>query len=496
MHVYNIWDMIRMRLVLLNGKVITGDGKTVLDEASIVVQDDSIKGVLRKVDPSIIGKVDKVIDAEGKIIVPGIVNSHTHGIVPDAPWFPYASKPLSREEVMERLNRFMLEGNTTLANLDGFATIEETKKIDQAHPVNIKMYTIHHPLSFECAKIRSGLGYMEGAGLKERHMKITVEKMLESGAVGIGEVGAGTTMGGVGVTYRIIPEMIKRKTGKHINGMNSKSLRYAVLDKRNKPSFDRDKVRKILKRAGLSDSLTTEETKDLVEKAVLPTYNAAIRWFDEAASLAAKYNVPVSFHHSQATTDKLLDIAQKFERRMPIIASHCNTGEFDTDEAVAKARKLKGFGVFIDVHSVLAHHPAKQEGETGWSQSGKNSLALYEEGLVDIISTDYIWIPDYKLDPTDGRPGPGNHDPILRKLEEAIENDVVDLPTAIATATSNPARANPGLAPNRGMIEMGKIADLVVVDQERISSVDAVVISGRVVVEDGRLVNKYTSCCK
>ena len=64
------------------------------------------------------------------------------------------------------------------------------------------------------------------------------------------------------------------------------------------------------------------------------------------------------------------------------------------------------------------------------------------------------------------------------------------LPAAIAMATANVADAIPGLAPRRGRVVAGTIADLVVTDPARLHSVDTVMIGGEVVVRAGRRVTR------
>jgi len=54
-------------------------------------------------------------------------------------------------------------------------------------------------------------------------------------------------------------------------------------------------------------------------------------------------------------------------------------------------------------------------------------------------------------------------------------------------ATSAPARIVPLVAPNKGLIEPGRVADICIVDRDDISKVRYVIIAGRVVVEDGRI---------
>jgi imidazolonepropionase-like amidohydrolase len=96
---------------------------------------------------------------------------------------------------------------------------------------------------------------------------------------------------------------------------------------------------------------------------------------------------------------------------------------------------------------------------------------MFEAGLVDTISTDYAG---------------GHHDPILLAVDHATKAGVVTLPAAIAMATENVAAAVPGVAPGRGRIVPGAVADLVVIDPGRLDRVEVVMIGGRVVVRDGR----------
>jgi imidazolonepropionase-like amidohydrolase len=45
----------------------------------------------------------------------------------------------------------------------------------------------------------------------------------------------------------------------------------------------------------------------------------------------------------------------------------------------------------------------------------------------------------------------------------------------------------PGLAPNRGLVEVGRVADLTIVDRDDITNVRTVIIGGQVVVDGGRI---------
>ena len=77
---------------------------------------------------------------------------------------------------------------------------------------------------------------------------------------------------------------------------------------------------------------------------------------------------------------------------------------------------------------------------------------------------------------------------MLRVLKKAIEEKVINLFKAIELATSAPARIIPKVAPRRGLIHTDMVADICIVDRDDISQVKYVIIGGKIVVDDGRIV--------
>jgi len=97
---------------------------------------------------------------------------------------------------------------------------------------------------------------------------------------------------------------------------------------------------------------------------------------------------------------------------------------------------------------------------------------LLEEGLVDLISTDLM---------------AGNWDPIVLFIKEAINKKKISLQKAFAMTSCNVAKAIPKLTPNTGFIEVGKAADLVVLNSNNIAEVQHVFINGIPVVINGKI---------
>ena len=111
--------------VLLNGKIVTGDGKTIVETGSVVISDSIIQEVIsgfrEKHDFS---GIDQIIDATGLLIMPGVINHHTHGIVP-GPLYPSAAEQPGWDRISYNLDKHLTEGTTTLMSVCGFATMDE-----------------------------------------------------------------------------------------------------------------------------------------------------------------------------------------------------------------------------------------------------------------------------------------------------------------------------------------------------------------------------------
>jgi imidazolonepropionase-like amidohydrolase len=435
--------------------LVDGTGDAAQHEVDIVIDGDTIRDIAPTRPAETYGRVEEIVDAVGSLAIPGLINNHTHGTA-YGPLFPSGHEGLPPEQVRANLDRHLLEGTTTVLCVDGFVTADAIARTNDDHPVNVKLASCNTPACLRAASIA------DGTGLTDDNRAFTTRQAVAAGAVALGEIGAGHTLGGGGASYLYIPAEVARRTGVAITPRQADALKVAVLGRHiSRSSFDRDAVDKALESAGLAGKLSTDDVREIVSEIVLPAFDIALEGLGEAAAYARAAGVPVLVHNAAASMTQVAAIANTDVR---LIAGHSNHSSFEPREALAHAEKLKELGAIVDV-STLDTFGARR------LTTGPELLyAMFEAGLVDTISTDYAG---------------GYHDPILLAIDRATKAGVVRLPEAVAMATANVADAIPGIAARRGRIAPGTIADLVLTDPEHLPRVGTVIIGGEIVVRDG-----------
>ncbi|WP_007511976.1 amidohydrolase family protein [Pseudofrankia saprophytica] len=447
-------------VVLHGGDLVDGRGGDTRRCVDIIVEGDAVREIIPSRPTEAYGTADEIVDGAGMLVIPGLINNHTHGTA-YGPLFPSGHVALPREQVLANLDRHLLEGTTTVLCVDGFVTAADLASTDEVHPVNIGLASCNTPACLRAAAVA------DGGGLTEANRMFTARRAVGAGAVALGEIGAGHTLGGGGASYLYIPAEVERRTGVTITARQANGLKIAVLGRHIAASaFDRDAVEQALAAAGLTGRLSVEEVRELVSAIVLPAFDVALRGLAEAAEQARALGVPVLVHNAAASMTQVASIART---DVTLIAGHSNHSSFELREALGHAERLKEAGAIVDVSTFDTF------GARRLTTGPELLYALLSAGLVDTISTDYAG---------------GHHDPILLAIDQSVRAGSVRLPAAIAMATANVADAIPGLAPRRGRVVPGAIADLVVTDPARLHSVDTVMIGGEVVVRTGRRVTR------
>jgi|GEM_PF-391783 len=445
---------------IVNAAVVTGDGEMFYEQATVYIRGDRIEAVepghLDTARVEELSRHRRVLDGAGLVVWPGLINHHTHGTVP-GPLFPSGEPALPVAQVRRNLNRHLAQGVTTLVNVDGFALPEEAALVAD-HPVRVLLATAHLPAAVKAADLVSG------KGLGPEHRTATVEKMLAAGAVAIGEIGAGHTLGGGGQDYLYIPRAIESATGRRVTPEQARALKLATLGRRLDPAaFDRAETARVLQEIGLDDVLDPDRVRELVARSVLPPVATALAAFDEAAQLAARYGVAVIFHNSAPSADRVLAMARRYGRSPArVIAAHSNHDTFTVADSVETARRLREAGAWVDL-ATFSLSPLARE-KMGDFREYFDALAA--AGHAQLLSTDY---------------NGGYWDGIPLAIARMVQHGWGNLPRAVAMATANVADVL-GLS-DRGRLRPGLLADLTLVQAEDLSRVEAVLVGGKVVFE-------------
>ena len=445
-----------VRTAVLHGcDLVDGTGGEPQRGIDIVITGDTIREIVPSRPQETYGRADEIVEAGGTLAIPGLINNHTHGTA-YGPLFPSGHKGLAHEQVRANLDRHLLEGTTTVLCVDGFVTAEALARTNDDHPVTVKLASCNTPACLRAASIA------DGSGLTDETRAFTARQAVGAGAVALGEIGAGHTLGGGGASYMYIPAEVAKRTGVTITPRQSDALKVAVLGRHiSASSFDRDAAEEALAAAGLAGRLSAGEIREIVSGIILPAFDIALDGLAEAADYARQAGVPVLVHNAAASMRQVAAIART---GVQLIAGHSNHSSFELREALEHAERLKELGAIIDVSTLDTF------GAQRLTRSPELFYAMLKYGLADTISTDYAG---------------GYHDAILLAIDRATKAGVTGLPAAIAMATANVADAIPEVAPRRGRLVPGAVADIVLTDPADLPRVRMVIIGGETVVRDG-----------
>lgn len=451
-----------MSTLIRGGTVVTGSGGTVIEAGAVVIRDGRTAEVLDRwgADREFAGEV---IDASGCVVMPGLINSHTHGVTPGA-LFPSAAPALSAERWMGNLDRHLLAGTTTVLSLCGFASMGDVREADRRHAVHVRGATTHLPHCLQAAAMA------DGQGLTAEARELTVERMLDDGAVAIGELGGGQTLGGGGQDLVYIPAAIHKAAGIRITIGQARRIKEAVLGRFiDAGALNVSALAEAAEEAGLAEAFTATQLAKLVTDSVMPSFVPAIEGIREGVRAAAKFGVPAIVHSASATAGVLRELMLQLDGSgATVIAAHANHPSHTPAEAYELAvlgRKM-GWPAEASVFDLL-HRRHTVTTREHWD------LLLREPDLITVIGTDY------------GHDG--DHDELISAVQDIAARGHRSLAGAVAMASSAVADLIPGIAPGSGRLEAGRVADVVVARMEDFRDVRTVLVDGICVVRDGQL---------
>lgn len=431
-----------MRTLIVNAVLLDGTGAAPRSPVTVVVEDHLIDAVLDRWAPYY-DVADTIIDARGGFVLPGVINHHVHGLT-RGPLMIVGEPPLSDARVRANLDRLLGQGVTTALNVDGFATVEDAVAQSRWHPITVKVATLHTPTHLRWATE----GPFPFGGVKDRH-RWSVDEMLERGAPAIGEAGPGCDTHWA--DYTLLPAAVSERGGRP-SMEQTRALRLAF------EGGDRARAVELLADMGL-DSNQVAGMEDVFEATVV-WQGMAREAMQEAVDAARERTVPLVLHHTPGTHEIVVDAAR--EATGTVIAGHSNFQIHDADDAVRRARAVRDAGALVDIMSSDAWSAREFQPDPTLTHR------LLSEGLVDLVSTDYAG---------------GFWDSMLGMLRHASEAGAVELGRAVRMVTGAVADALPALAPDRGYVREGAVADLVVTAPGALDAVRHVLVSGRQVAQ-------------
>lgn len=438
-------------LILDNVTVVPGNGGRIRRNARITIHGGLIQEVTPAARRARGAKLTRTIDGTGMIALPGIINMHAH-VLTFGPRLR-AEAPYPVNHVVHHLWRHLLYGTTTILSVDGYLLPSQAKAGMRHVPIKIQTTTLHTPKNVLAAK-KCHLQYT----LSKEQERCTVEKAVELGAVAIGQTGGALAI--LNMCYEQIPNAIAKRTGRTLGPEESRRLLESILgmtvDQR---VYNQAKVKTVLGEMGLGGLLSPKQARDIIRAIVLPIHAVSLDAIRESAAVGKRLGIPVLASNNSITKEVLRDVSKDLGELL--IALHSNHPSFETDEAIEQAKYLKSNGAVIEIST------GDHLGLRRMFTSGDLSRAMVKGGLVDLLSTDHTG---------------GYFEPILRVIEWIVQERMVPLEKAIMLSTSNPVKTIPRLAPNCGEIAPGRVADVVLVNEKRLSEVIAVVRDGELVL--------------
>lgn len=434
-------------IVIKNGLLVLPSGIT---EGSVVVDDGEIVGVVRSGEPS----ADRVIDASGKVVMPGMVDMHVH--LRD-PGFP------------EREN---FESGTRAAAAGGVTTVVD---MPNTVPATVTVEAFNEKKKIADAKSLVDFAFIGGAG------EIPAEDM-----VAVSEAGATAFKSFLIARFKELAASDYTLL-RHMNTL-------AELDKPLLVHAENgnlvDMYMEEAKASGRTDPLAHCDYRPAIAEV-----EATMRCVTLAAETDAHLHI---CHISAAGSVDVVEWAQAMGQTV--------TGETSTNYLLFTREAMKERGPYAKIDPPLR---GKDDQLRLWE--------ALNDGTIDVLASDHAPYTKEEKERGwdnifDAPSGGVVIETTLPLMLDAVNKDRISLERLVEVFSTNPAMMN-GLYPRKGDILLGADADIVIADMakpfhirgedlhtiQKITSYEGIkgkgapvltMVRGEIVYEDGRVVGK------
>ncbi|WP_436934730.1 amidohydrolase family protein [Halovenus marina] len=463
-------DLPTETVVLNDATIVPGDGSPLVRGGAVVMAGGRIVSVSDSavaVDDPAFERAD-IVDVAGDIVMPGLVDSHVHHVV-EAPFSASASDPPTPAVAKRNRDRHLMQGTSTVINVDTFALPSDITAGGHNHPLKIELGACPSPANLDAARAS------DGSGLHAAHESYTIPEAVAAGAVMLGEVGSGSTLAGSLQRIKYVPDAVEERTGQEITAAAADDLITAVIGRYADPDhYDEAAAEQVLEDTDLRDALDPEALKDLIMEVTWPSVEKTLDGFEEVSTYATQYDLPVMVHNAAASMDKTRELA---ERGVPLVAGHSNHPTFAHEEALEFAAEIGSYeNVTIDISTWDLFTDSDRQRPEKQAQMREQFFEFVERGLVDTVTTDWSW----------QHPG-GEYHSLLVPLQAIVERDILPLAEAVTLVCGTPAETYPAIGATRGTIEPGAAADVLVLDEDDLTDIRRLYIDGRPALVDGEL---------
>ena len=168
-------------LIIKNANVFDGTGSDLIEKANIIIEDGKVKEISTG---KIKEKADQIIDAKGKTVMPGIINSHLHlfwNFYDLPPKMPATNDKQAEAfingELSERLRGHLEQGITSiLSPIDFWPYIDEVKKKVESGEISGPRVFMAGPVLLHSGDYYA-CGGLAGAELKwcDEHVRLPID---------------------------------------------------------------------------------------------------------------------------------------------------------------------------------------------------------------------------------------------------------------------------------------------------------------------------------